>query len=226
MPYRSSPQQLRYPIVPRGTKLLRIHPQRMAVAFALALVLATGAVVGRSLAAPAVLPPPMGDVRHEPNMLTLPARSPLSPAELAKTVDAVGIIHVDGVKGVKDHSRISTTTGIETSWGHADVTATVSVAILGDSNKLSKFAFDCWFLAGTTELATPVVNPPLEVGADYLVFIQNGKLAYPDGAYRVSGDRVWNIGQWESADSREYPADLSGKTISEAKQVLQAALTK
>jgi hypothetical protein len=94
----------------------------------------------------------------------------------------------------------------------------------GERSTLESFAFTAAFEPNTNEFAISNIDPPLEVGTEYLVFLDDGKVVFPGGNYRVANGRVWNIGHWLSADARVYPDDLSGLSVAEATREIRAAL--
>jgi hypothetical protein len=54
-----------------------------------------------------------------------------------------------------------------------------------------------------------------------LVFVERGWVAYPLGIYAVDQGKAWFIGFWTSASARQYPGELSGKTLAEAVRAIQ-----
>jgi hypothetical protein len=205
-------------------KFPRHLANRIAYLGLVLLVAGTGVLVGRSLAIGSTdVPPMIGELRPAPNVYVLPARSYVPPTELAKVVDAVGVIRVEEVVPVKDSGRTSDVTGVAMAWGRGLVQASVVRSISGDEESLRSFAFDAVFLPGTTQFGVSTVQPPLEVGVDYLVFIDHGRLVFPGGTYRVAQGKVWNIGHWEDSQSRRYPRDLSGLSVDAAAKALEGA---
>jgi len=200
---------------------------KAGILLGLAATIGVGIVAGRVLGAQsAEVPPAIQELREAPNFYVLPARRPQPLGELVKTVDAVGRVRVESTTSVKDHTAAGPVAGIETSWGHVDVKATVLDVYRGSAVQLSNFAFEAVFELGTDKPAVSAVNPPLRVGEEYVVFVDDGRVYFPGGTYRVYAGKVWNIGHWIDPTSREYPADLSGLTIAEAGRTLLAAASQ
>lgn len=162
-------------------------------------------------------PPPVGDLRSAPDLRVLPGRTFNGLDELASYADFIGVVEVASVQGVKT-GDLPSLTGNGPSIGYADVSAKVISVAAGNRKAGEQIAFneDLWFKPGTTEFASPEVLPVVEPGRRYLVFIREGEVVYPGGLYAEQGGKVWFIGQWSSADSRSYPAGLSGMTVDAA----------
>jgi hypothetical protein len=195
----------------------------LAYCLLVAGICGAGVVVGRTFAAGATEQPPrISELRSAPNLYAISARPYQAPADLARSVDAIGVVRVDAIEKVKDVTTASELTG-EHSWGRGVVRATVIDAIAGDRAVLESFAFTATFVPNTGEFAISNIDPPLEVGAEYLVFLDGGLVVFPGGNYRVVRGKVWNIGQWEDPESRSYPADLSGLSVSDAARQIRTA---
>jgi hypothetical protein len=110
---------------------------------------------------------------------------------------------------------------MDISAGEALVTAEVVRPVKGQASGQVTFTHKAFFKPGSDELDSPPAAPALEVGKEYLVFVERGWVAYPLGIYAVDQGKAWFIGFWTSASARQYPGELSGKTLAEAVRAIQ-----
>lgn len=167
-------------------------------------------------------PPAISELREQPDVRVLPARTFKGLDELADASDFAGAIEVTNVTAVKD-AKLPSPSGLEVWFGYVEIEAKVLSTAKGAAERGTTITFreDAWFKPGTEELASPEVLPVLQAGKTYLVFLSNGRLVYPGGVYAQHGGKVWFIGQWESSGSRTYPAGLSGMATSSAIELIK-----
>jgi hypothetical protein len=191
----------------------------------LACAVLVGVFTGRTvLAQQPELAPTLGELRPAPNAIVEPLRHWSSLSDTVVSADAIGLVRVESVAAIKEQARVDDITKLEVANGRADVKATVLATFRGSNVDLAQFAFDAFFVPGTNELAAPAVQPPLDIGGEYLVFLKGGRIVYPGGTYKVAKGRVWYVGQWSDAGSREYPPGLSGLTPNEVGAAIRQLL--
>lgn len=172
--------------------------------------------------------PRLGDLRPAPNLIVLPAQTHSSLGSLLQDASFIAVVKVTGVDSRVTHTFLSEMTGLATSEGRLAVQAEVRHPIVGETGGSATFSQDIFYVPGRPE-EVPTIGvtdfaAPLEVGREYLVVVKHGKLITPGGLYAVADGVVRNVGFWDSADTRQYPDTLSGRSVEDASAAIRSYL--